>query len=175
MWQTAEIPAPVTKFAIRLSENGPHHSWVADHLGSLQSLSFQHLTVINICRTMHPFDSSFDDVTTLQPITDGLVAALRQARGLESLECDWWSWRQEHLKPILESCAKLQVRLDRLLGASCSHSGRTRSSVSLSTARSPSCFVLLRSSPLHRCCGSFMSTFRELSSRCGRPLLEDFR
>ncbi|KAH7108195.1 hypothetical protein BKA62DRAFT_681390 [Auriculariales sp. MPI-PUGE-AT-0066] len=109
VWGKVQLPTALASFAVRIAEPGPHHSWIADHLGSLKSLSLQYLTTINICRIIHPFDNSLDDVVTLLPIPQDLVVGLQAARALRTLECDWWSWRAEHLKPVLEACQELRT------------------------------------------------------------------
>lgn len=111
LWEKVELPPSLTHFSVRISEAGPHHSWVADHLHSLSSLSFAHLTTIHVVRTVHPFDRRLDAVAVLQPLPSELARSLRAARSLQVLECDWWAWSAENLKAVLESCQKLQVRV----------------------------------------------------------------
>ncbi|EJD52710.1 hypothetical protein AURDEDRAFT_181254 [Auricularia subglabra TFB-10046 SS5] len=109
LWEKAELPLALTALSIRISEAGQHHSWIADHLYSLPCVSFASLTKLSVARTFHPFDRRLDDVALLSVMPSGLAFSLREAKSLETLECDWWAWKSEDLKVVLDGCHKLQA------------------------------------------------------------------
>lgn len=109
-----------------MSESGPHHSWTADHLLSFPKLqldSLSHLSVLRIVPPPHfslssnvlEYDSRIDDVATLKPIPKDIVAVIRGTSALTVLECDWWSWKPEDVKSLLERCTQLEVMMTLLL------------------------------------------------------------
>lgn len=109
LWEKVELPPALTELNIRISESGQHHSWIADHLHSLPCVSFASLTKLSVSRTIHPFDTRLDDVALLSGLPTGFAPSLREASSLETLECDWWAWKSEDLKVVLDSCHKLQT------------------------------------------------------------------
>ena len=105
---------------IAISESGPHHSWTADHLLSFSKLqldALSHLSVLRIPQPPHfsqsgnilEYDAQIDDVATLKGIPRDVVVSIRGATALTVLECDWWAWRPEDVKALLERCTQLEV------------------------------------------------------------------
>lgn len=109
LWQKAHFPATLTRFSVDISEVGPHHSWISDHLASLAQVSFSSLTTLRIARTIHSFDCKLDDIATLQTLPSDFTISLKEAKALRVLECDWWAWPAERLKDAVDSCSRLEV------------------------------------------------------------------
>ncbi|KAF8580002.1 hypothetical protein K439DRAFT_1260283, partial [Ramaria rubella] len=113
------LPTNMHKLKIAISESGPHHSWTADHLLSFSRLQLDVLSHLSILRiTPHPhfasssndleYDAQIDDIATLKAIPKDIVTAIRGATALIVLECDWWSWKSEDIKILLERCIQLE-------------------------------------------------------------------
>jgi hypothetical protein len=116
----ASLPPHLRRFQIAISESGPHHSWTADHLLSFPKLqldALSHLSVIRIVPPLHfspssnilEYDARIDDVATLTAIPKDVVVIIRGAEALTVLECDWWSWKPEDVRSLLERCTQLEV------------------------------------------------------------------
>ncbi|KDQ10051.1 hypothetical protein BOTBODRAFT_68789 [Botryobasidium botryosum FD-172 SS1] len=114
LWTKVDtLPPALHTFRVSFSESGPHHSWTADHLQSLPSLAFDPdvLKHLYLTRLVHPLEQErpepADDMTAVKPIPKDVVKRLKEAKALEVLECDWWSWKPEDVKELLEGCTKL--------------------------------------------------------------------
>lgn len=72
------------------------------------------LTHVYLTRVIHPLERErvepVDEIALLKPIPKDVVLRLKEAKELQVLECDWWSWQAEDLKELLEGCTKLIVR-----------------------------------------------------------------
>ncbi|KIJ39433.1 hypothetical protein M422DRAFT_32688 [Sphaerobolus stellatus SS14] len=120
LWSKVEnIPPQLHKFKIAMSEAGPHHSWTADHLVSLSTFQMQQFTHLSIIRLLPPlrvsatdhsleYDPHIEEVANMVSISRDIVGAIRNAKGLKVLECDWWAWKPDDLKPLLEKCTQLE-------------------------------------------------------------------
>jgi hypothetical protein len=120
LWsKVGSLPPHLRKFQVAISESGPHHSWTADHLLSIPQLQLNilsHLSIMRIVPAPHfsssnvlEYDARIDDVATLKAIPKDVVGVIRGATALTVLECDWWSWRPEDVKALLERCTQLEV------------------------------------------------------------------
>ncbi|KAF8513016.1 hypothetical protein BU17DRAFT_95752 [Hysterangium stoloniferum] len=120
LWSKIDkTPPRLHTLKVCMSESGPHHSWTADHLLSLSHLQLQtisHLTIMRLTSspqqsasgTALEYNAPIDDVAILKVIPKDLVAAIKEATALTVLECDWWSWKPEDVKTILERCTQLE-------------------------------------------------------------------
>ena len=61
------------------------------------------------------YDTRIDDVATLKGVPKDIIAVIRGASALSVLECDWWSWKPEDVKLLLEKCTQLEVMIYFLL------------------------------------------------------------
>jgi hypothetical protein len=120
LWtKLAAFPPALRTFQILISESGPHHSWMKDHLQSLHALPFESLRGLSVVRReplprlqngVPIFDVMTDDVVTLKPVPKEFLERMKDAKLLTCFECDWWSWSIPDLKVVLESCPSLEVR-----------------------------------------------------------------
>ncbi|KIM26956.1 hypothetical protein M408DRAFT_175571 [Serendipita vermifera MAFF 305830] len=111
LWEKVDdFPSHLKRFKISISEATLHHSWAIDHLSSLQFLPLSALTHLSIARISNPFQLHVHEVASLKPIPAEFVQALRAAKSLRHLTCDWWSWMAEELKVPMENCPDLQVK-----------------------------------------------------------------
>ncbi|KAG8740601.1 peroxin [Ceratobasidium sp. 428] len=108
LWANVELPLTLDSFKIAMSEGGPHHSWTADHLLSLPSLtSLAQLSRISITRNLGT--GLVDDVAVAKPVSREMMRALAGCDQVEHLECDWWLWSVDELKELVEGCVSLQT------------------------------------------------------------------
>ncbi|KAF7966330.1 hypothetical protein HWV62_39148 [Athelia sp. TMB] len=121
-------PAGMRTFRIAINESGPHHSWTVDHLESIAAIPFSSLQTFAIVRKEPSprisgetvsYPSAADDITCLKPVPEDIVAQLRQATSLTSLECDWWAWGLSDIKSVLECCTELMVTIKICVDAPC--------------------------------------------------------
>jgi hypothetical protein len=114
------LPVHLSTFKIAISETGPHHSWTTNHLLSFSKLQLDNLSHLSVLRITQPphfsqsgdtleYDAQIDDVAALKGIPRDIVESIRGATALTVLECDWWSWRPEDIKALLEQCTQLEV------------------------------------------------------------------
>ncbi|QRW08089.1 hypothetical protein RhiLY_07088 [Ceratobasidium sp. AG-Ba] len=147
LWANIELPPNLKSLKVAMSESGPHHSWTADHLLSLPSLSsLSQLTRISITRV--PGVGPVDDVAVARSVPREMVQALAGCESVEELECDWWLWCVDELKELIEGCVglrMLRITLDapfaRLLTLTSSFAHLihlTRLSVAVSSTHAPS-------------------------------------
>lgn len=123
LWsKVASLPPHLRSFQVAMSESGPHHSWTADHLLSIPQLQLSILSHLSIVRIVPSprflsssnaleYDGRIDAVATLKPIPKDVLGAIRGATTLTILECDWWSWKPEDVKALLERCSQLEVTI----------------------------------------------------------------
>ena len=113
------FPPGLKNFRIVISETGPHHSWMKDHLKSLHALPFESLRGLSVVRREPPprlqngvpgYAFITDDVVALKPVPKEFLDKMKDAKALTWLECDWWSWDIPDLKLVLENCPNLEVR-----------------------------------------------------------------
>ncbi|KZO98875.1 hypothetical protein CALVIDRAFT_596483 [Calocera viscosa TUFC12733] len=113
-WSSALLPSSLKSFTISMTESGPHHSWAADHLPSLANLSLPNLQSVRITRSLCPLfelhiDAPLDEVGQWpgSPIPPEVVESFKGT--IRVLECDWWLWKLEDLRTVLEHCPRLEV------------------------------------------------------------------
>ncbi|KZT57706.1 hypothetical protein CALCODRAFT_268901 [Calocera cornea HHB12733] len=113
-WSSAILPPTLKSFTLSMSESGPHHSWAADHLPSLANLSLSQLQSVRVTRTLTPLydmhmDTPVDDVGRWpgNPIPPEVVDSFKGT--IKVLECDWWLWKLDDLRTVIERCLQLEV------------------------------------------------------------------
>ncbi|KAG9056727.1 peroxin [Serendipita sp. 407] len=110
LWEKIlDYPSRLRHFQVNINENSIQHAWNIDHLSSLSNLPVISLTHLIIRRTSSPFQDQVHDVAILKPVPSAFVRSLENARDLQHLECDWWSWSCDNLRTPLESCPDLRV------------------------------------------------------------------
>lgn len=110
LWEKIqEYPSSLRRICIRITEHTLQHSWPIEHLASLNQLPMDILTHLSIIRQYNPHKTQVSDAAALTLVPANTVHSLQSAKQLRLFECDWWSWRSEDLKTLLENCPSLHV------------------------------------------------------------------